>query len=84
MDVLTVIPDIFSEYRTTLSSSTSSYSFPILERITPHKSINLTPSPFVHGCVCGHRYKYRNVTYNKHTGTTLKPKVNPVAITLNV
>jgi hypothetical protein len=54
-----------------------------------HKHLNIPPSCFTHGCVCGHNFEFRDMAYeirkrtsNRSSGVTIKPKIKPVTIKL--
>lgn len=62
---------------------------PSMENIFPHKRLNLPPSCFAGGCVCGHQFEHRDVYYERRKlkllrspGITIRPKCAPVNIKL--
>lgn len=71
------------------SDDSHNSSIPRLEFILPHKRLNLAPSCFTHGCVCGHGFEFRDMAYesrkrrnNRAPGVTIRPKVAPIAAKL--
>lgn len=63
------------------------YKIPAIE--DTYKCVDLTPSSFIHGCVCGHDVEYRDAVYENRrrkrgglAGLTFKPKVAPIAAKL--
>jgi hypothetical protein len=61
------------------------FNLPTMEIIVAHKRINIGPSCFVYGCVCGHNVEFRPMTYetkkyrtNNRSGITIKPKTSPI------
>lgn len=61
---------------------------PSMELIAPHRRLNLPPSCFPNGCICGHQFEYRDAVYihrrrnTRVTGLTIRPKVVPIAAKL--
>jgi len=57
---------------------------PTMEIILPHRKINLHGSFFHNGCVCGHKFEYRDIIYStknrpiKGMGVTIKPKTKAI------
>lgn len=54
-----------------------------------HRRLDLSPSRFSHGCVCGHNVEIRDVIYDLRNrrntrcpGITIRPKTPPIAISL--
>lgn len=54
-----------------------------------HKCVNLAPSLFLNGCICGHNIEFRDAVYETRkrkpmrvTGVTIRPKVAPIAAKL--
>lgn len=68
--------DLFDDYDTRL---------PSMELIVPHKRLDLSPSCFLNGCVCGHHFEFRDMAYEsrkrrniKSSGVTIRPKTPPI------
>lgn len=62
---------------------------PSMELISPHKRLDLPPSYFPSGCICGHMFDYRDVIYESRKrrhirvpGITIHPKTPVVHIRL--
>ena len=60
-------------------------SVPTMELISSHKRLNLTPSCFINGCVCGHNFEFRDMVHENRSrrlihgcGITIRPKVPPI------
>ena len=66
-------------------SDDSSGDSPSTEPIKSYKKLNLGPSIFENGCICGHNVEIRNTFHDsrrKH-GTTIQPKIPPIPVILN-
>lgn len=62
---------------------------PSMELIVPYKRLDLAPSCFLNGCVCGHHFEFRDMAYEsrKHrnprsNGVTIRPKTQPISAKL--
>lgn len=67
----------------------SEYVPPCMVQIYKHKRLQLTPSAFSHGCICGHHVQYRDMVYEtrkrrypKSMGITIRPKTPALTIAL--
>ena len=65
------------------------YQIPCMEIIKPYRSLELTPSYFASGCICGHNIEYRGMFCDerkrKHVQNriTIHPKTPPITVILN-
>lgn len=77
------------------SSNDSSYDsgsdtmLPSMELIVPYKRLDLAPSCFLNGCVCGHHFEFRDMAYEsrrrrnpRSNGVTIRPKTPPISAKL--
>lgn len=65
------------------------FSIPTMENIVTFKRLNLTPSGFTNGCICGHHVEFRDMVYETRKrrntrcpGVTIRPKTPPIIIKL--
>jgi len=65
------------------------YTLPYMVPINKHKRLNIGPSCFHSGCICGHNIEYRDMVYEtrKHRnikvlGVTIRPKTPAINIGL--
>lgn len=86
-----------SEFTSELSSPSNedsdeqlvSLPLPSMELISPHKRLDLPPSYFPSGCICGHMFDYRDAIYESRKrrpirvpGITIRPKTPVVHVRL--
>lgn len=62
---------------------------PSMEVIIPYKRLDLAPSCFLNGCVCGHHFEFRDMAYESRkrrnsgsSGVTIRPKTPPISAKL--
>ena len=65
------------------------YTLPYMVPIHKHKRLNIGPSCFHNGCICGHNIEYRDMVYEtrKHRnikvlGVTIRPKTPAINVRL--
>lgn len=64
------------------------FSLPSMEAIVPRRRLDLPPSCFQSGCICGHQFEFRDMVYisrKKNTrspGVTIRPRVAPITARL--
>lgn len=94
--MLNILPDILKEYRNLITkptnlwdSSSSDSSGSELFSKEEKKKVDLNPSGFVQGCICGHDIEIRDIIYDNRKrrnmrcpGVTIKPKTSPVRLNL--
>jgi hypothetical protein len=62
---------------------------PIMTLISPYRHLEMSPSYFLNGCVCGHNFEFRDMVYEsrkrkypKSLGVTIRPKTIPISAKL--
>ena len=73
--------DLFQDYENRI--------LPSMELIVPHKRLDVSPSCFLNGCVCGHHFEFRDMAYEsrkrrntRSSGVTIRPKIPPITAKL--
>jgi len=58
-------------------------------KCSDHRRLELAPSCFLNGCICGHDIEFRDMVYDTRKrrntrcqGVTIKPKTQPVSVSL--
>ena len=61
------------------------------KQIVNHKRLQLTPTLFANGCICGHHVEYRDTFCEtrkkrnlKPLGVTIRPKTSPIVVSFRV
>jgi hypothetical protein len=78
--------DIFIDSSDSSDSDNSELlALPTMEPIVPYRRLNLTPSCFLNGCICGHKFEFRDMAYEsrkrrniRSNGVTIRPKTPPI------
>ena len=68
-------------------TNNTKYIPPCMTYFSKHKRLQLTPSPFYHGCICGHHIEHRDTVHEtrkrrvpKSMGVTVRPRIRPLNI----
>ena len=69
--------------------SDDSDAIDLINKLRRQKRLNVAPSCFTHGCVCGHNIEFRDMAYEtrkrrivRSSGVTIKPKIEPISVGL--
>jgi len=86
-----ILPNSYqSKYRSKISKNPNFSNFPHysnvqIQFVVHLKKLELSPSCFKHGCICGHSFEFRNSIQSPNQyGITISPKVNPLNIKLRI